>query len=240
MRRRRNRSADPSEAARDPELDELPSPARLELFSDAVFAIIITLLVLDLKVPRAEEIEGGLAAALLRQWPVYVAYVLSFLQVGVVWSNHHTMFRHIRRTDHAILVYNLLLLMFVAVLPFTTALFSEWFRIGASERRLAALLYSGALGIAGLFFSAIWWHALRAGLVDPLSDPDRLHALRRHWQLLPVLYGLAFGLAFLSVWISVILYAGLLLYYALPGPAVVRWMTAGRARRRRDAKATIQ
>jgi uncharacterized membrane protein len=226
------RSAEPEPDALLLAPDEAPSPARLEAFSDGVFAIIITLLVLDLRVPRVGAFDGhSLAAELLNRWPVYVAFVLSFLQVGVVWANHHSMFHYIRRTDHVLVALNLLLLMFVAVLPFTTALLSEYVRSDVPERRLAALLYSGVLAVAGLLFNAVWRHALKAGLVTAHADPHRLHALRRHWALIPVFYALAFALAFVSVTISVGMYPLLLIYYALPGPAVIRWMTARRARR---------
>src|SRR3954451_20938284 len=131
-------------------LEEEPSPARIEAFSDGVFSIVITLLVLDLRVPREAGLDShSLGAALIRQWPLYLAYVLSFLQVGVVWCNHHTMFHYIRRSDHFMLVCNLLLLLCVAVLPFTTALLSEYARANESDLQVAALIYSAVLGIAG-------------------------------------------------------------------------------------------
>ena len=205
--------------------DEEPTPARIEAFSDGVFSIIITLLVLDLRVPREAALrEGSLASALLHQWPVYVAFVVSFLQVGVVWANHHAMFHYIRRTDHRLLVYNLMLLLCTAVLPFTSALLSEYARAGETELRIAALLYSGALGAAGVWFSAIWHHALNAGLVNPHADPHRLHALRRHWMLVPVFYGVAFVLALINPRLSLVIYVILLFYYGLPGQVVVRGM----------------
>jgi uncharacterized membrane protein len=231
MDSRRRTTPDPIESAVPvPAKEEEPTPARIEAFSDGVFAIIITLLVLDLHVPRRSELHGtSLAAALLHQWPTYVAFLLSFLQVGVVWANHHAMFHYIRRTDHALLVYNLLLLMCAAVLPFTTALLSEYARGSEEERRLAALIYSGALGTCGVFFSVVWQHALQAGLVDPRADPYRLLALRQHWLFVPLLYGVAFALAFVNARISLAIYLVLLFYYALPGPTAVRWMTARRA-----------
>jgi uncharacterized membrane protein len=214
-----------------PKPEEEPSPARIEAFSDAVFAIIITLLVLDVRVPREATLESqSLGAALMRQWPLYVAYILSFLQVGVVWSNHHTMFHYIRRSDHVLLVLNLLLLLCVAVLPFTTAMLAEYARAGHAERQLAAMVYSAALCAAGIFFSAMWQHALRAGLVSPHADPHRLQALRFHWMLVPLLYGLAFVLAWVDPRLSIAIYIVLLLYYALPGPSVVRWTTRRGAR----------
>ena len=218
-------------AAPVPRADEEPTPARIESFSDGVFAIIITLLVIDLHVPRKDALgSASLASALLQQWPAYVAFVVSFLQVGVVWANHHAMFHYIRRSDHRLLVYNLILLLCTAVLPFTSALLSAYARAGESELRLAALLYSGALGAAGVSFSATWQHALNAGLVKPYADPHRLHALRRHWMLLPLFYAVAFALALVNPRWSLGMYLVLLFYYALPGPIVVRVMTRRRAR----------
>ncbi len=211
---------------------EMPSPRRIEAFSDGVFSIIITLLVLDLHVPRLTALHGApLAAVLLDQWPVYVAFMLSFLQVGVIWANHHSMFHYIHRTDHGLLVYNLLLLLCVAVLPFTTAILSEYIRGDDAQRRIAAQIYSGALVAVGVAFNVVWQHALNARLVHPHSDRHRLYALRRHWLLAPVLYAVAFGLAFVNVYVSVTMYAVLLFYYALPGPTVLRWITASQARK---------
>jgi uncharacterized membrane protein len=210
-----------------PKLAEMPSPARMEAFSDGVFSIIITLLVLDVRVPRLAALGGqSLSTALLHQWPTYVAFMLSFLQVGVVWANHHTMFHYIHRTDHRLLSYNLLLLLCVAVLPFTTAVLSEYVRSSPPQQRLAAQIYSGALMAVGIAFNVVWQHALNNGLVHPHADRHRLYALRRHWLLVPVLYAVAFALAFVNVYVSVAMYALLLFYYALPGPVVIRWITA--------------
>jgi uncharacterized membrane protein len=210
-------------------LEEEPSPARIEAFSDGVLSIVITLLVLDLRVPRDATLHGQtLAAALLQQWPTYLAYVMSFLQVGVVWANHHMMFHHIRRSDHILLICNLLLLLCTAVLPFTTSLLAEYAYGARADLTLSALLYSGALCCAGLFFNATWTHALHAGLVHPRADPHRIYALRLHWRLVPVFYGIAFLLAFVDPRLSLGIYGLLLFYYALPGPALVRCVTARR------------
>lgn len=223
-------ASDPARA-----LEEIPSPARLEGFSDGVFAIIITLLVLDLRVPREGALRQlPLGEALLRNWPAYVGFVLSFLQVGVLWANHHTMFHYIRRADHLLKAFTLLFLLAVAALPFTTALLAEYVRGDESDSRLAALLYAGAMGVSGLFFNAAWWHARRAGLVDGRADPSRLHALGLHWLLAPLCYAVAFALALVSVRVSIAMYVLLLVYYALPGPAVVRRLTARRSRTARS------
>jgi uncharacterized membrane protein len=211
---------------------EPPSPARVEAFSDGVFSIIITLLVLDLRVPPLDSLNGRtLADALLQQWPLYVAYVLSFLQVGVIWANHHTMFHYIHRSDHILLICNLLLLLCTALLPFTTAIFAEYGLAGRADIRLAAFIYSAALGAAGLFFYLLWRHAMRAGLIKSHADPHHLRALSWNWMFVPIFYGIALMLSLVNPYLSVVIYMLLLLYYALPGPSVIRWMTGRRARR---------
>ena len=124
--------------------------ARIEAFSDGVFAIAITLLVLDLKVPR-ELAEGRtLEQALLAQWPAYLAFVSSFMTILIMWVNHHRMFTLIGRSDDRLLFYNGLLLMGVTVVPFPTSLVAEYLR--HDGQRTAALIYSATfIGIGDLF-----------------------------------------------------------------------------------------
>src|SRR5690349_429038 len=99
---------------------------RVEAFSDGVIAIAITLLVLDIKVPTGLGEEGGLLDALLRQWPVYLAFFNSFATIGVMWINHHRLFTQIKRIDHTLLLLNALLLMAISLVPFSSALLSEY------------------------------------------------------------------------------------------------------------------
>ncbi len=103
------------------------STTRLEAFSDGVFAIAITLLILEIKVPAAAEIAalGGLWAALAERWPSYVGYILSFFVIGIMWVNHHALFTHIRRIDRLLLLANLLMLMTASFLPYPTAVLAE-------------------------------------------------------------------------------------------------------------------
>jgi uncharacterized membrane protein len=132
---------------------------RVEAFSDGVFAVAITLLALELKVPGG---EGPLAHRLLAIWPSYLAYVVSFLTIGIMWLNHHTMFTHIVRVDRVLLVLNLLLLMLVAAVPFPTALVGD--ELGRHMRGAdaeAIMVAYGLLMIAmSICFSAIWWYAV--------------------------------------------------------------------------------
>ena len=105
---------------------------RLEAFSDGVFAVAITLLVLDLHVDPASG--RTLAAQLGAEWPAFAAYSLSFLVIGVVWVNHHALLSLAARTDRKLLFYNLILLMWVAVIPFTTATLADYLRDGGADQ----------------------------------------------------------------------------------------------------------
>ena len=116
---------------------------RIEAFSDGVFAIAITLLVLELKVPHlAGDAEpGALAAALLKQWPSYLAFVTSFFTILIMWANHHAIFNLVHKTDAEFLFANGFLLLLVTVVPFPTALLAEYLiKPGAP---VAAAVYAG-------------------------------------------------------------------------------------------------
>src|SRR5262245_670253 len=111
---------------------------RIEAFSDGMFAIAITLLILEIKVP--EPAVGHLTPALLKQWPSYVAFVLSFVYIGVMWMNHHRMFTHIRRSNDTLLILNLLLLLGITAVPFPTAVLAA--NLGTPDQRTAAVFYN--------------------------------------------------------------------------------------------------
>src|SRR5215467_5250067 len=125
------------------------STNRLEAFSDGVFAIAITLLVLDIHVP--EPGSGSLGHELLAQWPSYAAYVISFITIGIIWMNHHAAFSRLRAVDHSILIWNLLLLLSVGILPFTTSLMATYLKEGSGES-LAAAVYGASFLLMGVVF----------------------------------------------------------------------------------------
>src|SRR4051812_22969162 len=161
---------------------------RLEAFSDGVFAFAITVLVLALGVP---EVGSPLGPALLRLWPDYVAYALSFIVIGAIWINHHTMFRHITRADPWVLLLNLLQLLFVAFLPFPTAILARAFSSGVDEP-IATAFYGGTLAVLGLFVASTWSYAARrAGLLDDRISPDKARRLQRRYVIGPVFYSVA-------------------------------------------------
>jgi uncharacterized membrane protein len=132
--------------------------ARLEAFSDGVFAIAITLLILEIKVPGASEIRelGGLWAALAQRWPSYVGYVLSFLIIGIMWANHHALFEYIRRVDGPLILANLLLVMGVGFLPFPTAVLAQHLADPAA-RTQATAFYGATLIFTSITYNILWW-----------------------------------------------------------------------------------
>ncbi|HEX3049269.1 MAG TPA: TMEM175 family protein [Aggregatilineaceae bacterium] len=188
--------------------------ARLEAFSDGVFAIAITLLVLDIKVPRAEP---DLLRALGEQWPSYVAYVVSFLTISVMWVNHHHLFKLIARADNRLLFLNSLLLMLITFLNFSTALLAEY--IENDERRIAALVYAGTMVLIALIFNLLWRYASSGyHLLKPDTSPETVQTITRQYRYGPLLYSAAFGLAVISVPASIVLQAGLAVFFALVEP----------------------
>ena len=135
---------------------------RTEAFSDGVFAIAITLLVLDLRVPVGEDLaHQSLARALAHEWPSYAAYVTSFLVIGIIWVNHHSVFELIGRIDRVALFLNLLLLMSVVAIPFTTSLLAEYLTAGGADARTAALVYSGVMFAMSLGFATLYTYVAR-------------------------------------------------------------------------------
>ena len=123
--------------------------SRIEAFSDGVFAIAATLLILDVKIPQSNQ--ANLAAQLGQQWPSYFAFLLSFLFIGIMWINHHRLFTHIKRTDNGLLILNLLLLLSVCAVPFPTAVLAVHLRSAGAH--VAAILYNGTYIVIAAFFN---------------------------------------------------------------------------------------
>ena len=187
------------------------STSRTEAFSDGVFAIAATLLVLELKVPQVEP--GGLAYALLESWPSYATYVVSFLTIGIIWVNHHAVLDRIREVNRPLLFMNLMFLMAVAAIPFPTALLGDYLQAGHDER-LAAAVYGGTMSLMGVTFGAIWAYAV-------LSDDflhERVDRTRARRSLLIFaagnpLYVLGIGASLLSATLALVIYALLAFFY---------------------------
>lgn len=158
---------------------------RLLTLSDGVFAIALTLLVLDLHLPN---VSHGLLAALLKQWSAYLSYALTFLIIGIIWAQHHMMYRYIRRTDHSFLLMNVIYLMWVAVLPFPTALLARYLQ-SPTERQTAIAIYAGLFFVGGLIVNAKWLYASRHGrLLRADIDPAKVRRLTWNYAAGPFLY----------------------------------------------------
>ena len=196
--------------------EEVRETGRLEAFSDGVFAIAITLLVLDLHVPVQADIEHrGLISALLGQWPIYMAYVLSFVTVLVFWVNHHVTFKHIARVNQGFLILNGLLLMAVSVIPFTTALLAEY--IQRPERKTVEVVYSGAFVLAGVIYNRLWVYATNnRRLTGRDANMQAITAITRQFHSGLAAYGISFVVAFFSAEISLAICILLAIYFALP------------------------
>jgi len=184
---------------------------RLEAFSDGVIAIIITIMVLELRAPHAPTL-----AALAQLWPVLLSYVLSFVYVGIYWNNHHHLLKAVERIDGRVLWANLHLLFWLSLFPFVTA----WM----SENRFAAIptaLYGGVLLMA-----ALAWPLLVRTLVAAESPRGRIaRAVGRDakGKLSIALYALAIVLALLvNPWIACALYVTVALIWFVPDRRMVK------------------
>lgn len=197
-------------------LDEKET-GRIEAFSDGVFAIAITLLVLEIKIPTHSTVEASsLASALLSLYPSYLAFLTSFVTILVMWVNHHRIFSLVRRSDHAFLYWNGLLLMFVTFVPFPTALLAEY--LLHPEAKIAAGVYAGTFLVIAIVFAGLWKHASRFGrLLGQGAKQEDIEGITKQYRFGTPLYSIAFVLSFVSVWLSVGLCAVLAIFFAFRG-----------------------
>jgi uncharacterized membrane protein len=193
---------------------------RLEAFSDGVLAIAITLLVIEIRPPELHQGER-LAHALWAQWPSYVAYLVSFLTIGVIWLNHHRVFAQVARVDGPLLLLNLNLLLWTGLIPFPTAVVAEHLRDGGEAARTAAALYSGLLLVTGLAFGALFaWVTHTDRLLHRLPPPGVVRAARLRFMVGVVVYAAALALSWVSAPLALALCGLMALYYAFDQASV--------------------
>jgi len=196
---------------------------RLEAFSDGVFAVAITLLVLNIKIPGLDLPSSELPndtilwqKKLLEEWPSFVAYVTSFATIGIMWLNHHRLFTHIKRTDTGLLLLNLLLLLFIVLVPVPTALLAEY--VVRPNEHAAAIIYSGTFFVMACCFNLLWRYAsYHNRLLGKDADTRAVAAISRQYLFGPLFYLITFGLAFINVPSSIILNFLFALFFAVPG-----------------------
>jgi uncharacterized membrane protein len=193
------------------------STGRVETFSDGVFAIAITLLILEIHPPTD---ASQLAHELVELWPSYLAYAVSFLTIGIMWVNHHHVFGLIGRVDRLALFLNTVVLLLVAFVPFPTAVLADFIREGEG-RETAAFFYAATFTVTAVVYNVSWWYAAGSRRLIIAWVPERdVHVLTRSFLVGPVIYGIAAGLAFASAWASVAICGAVSLSYALPA---ARW-----------------
>jgi TMEM175 potassium channel family protein len=188
--------------------------ARLEAFSDGVLAIVITLLAFELRPPDVDRGQT-LAAALWEQWPSYLAYLLAFAQIGVIWLNHHRLFDQVRVVDGGLLLLNLNLLMWITLIPFPTTLVAEHLRGGGEATSTAVAVFSATLLITAIGFTALYaWITHDDRLVHSLPPRHAVRASRIRFGMGLAAYALAFGLAFVAPYAALAIHAISAGYYA--------------------------
>lgn len=188
---------------------------RIEAFSDGVFAVAITLLVLDIKVPPALPAGKPLASLLAHQWPSYLAFVTSFATILIMWVNHHRLFTHIGRASNGLLFSNGLLLLGATIVPFSTALIAEY--LGHPGQHTAAAIYNGTFILNAIFFNLVWRSASAKGrLLHNDADHRAVQQITGSFRLGLPLYTAAFALGFLNVTASLILNLMMAIFFALP------------------------
>jgi uncharacterized membrane protein len=203
--------------------------SRLESFSDGVFAVAITLLALDLAVPGPGH--GALLAQLGHRWPSFVAYVVSFFTIGVIWVNHHALVLNITVVNRALMFLNLLLLLFVVAIPFATSTMAAYLVGGGQDAGIAMAMYSLAFEAMGISFALLFEWTLReeGRLRDPLPPARRWEARYRFYGG-QVIYVAAIGVSFATPAVALAMCALTAVYYMTPLPHLHVRQRSGTAR----------
>jgi uncharacterized membrane protein len=186
---------------------------RLESFSDGVFAVAITLLVLEIHVPGGDNLWHDLKD----EWPSFASFFVSFWVIGIIWVNHHGVLDHLKRADRPVLYLNLLVLMTVVFIPFATALLAEHLKSGADEH-VAAAVYSVALLAMGLAFGLLWTYITRhrTPLGVELSD-EEIRRTSLTFLIGNPFYVVAVIVAFISPAAVLVINGAVAVYYMLVG-----------------------
>ena len=187
------------------------SKGRLEAFSDGVIAVAITLLALDLTVPQPGH--GDLLTQLDDHWPQFAAYAVSFFTIGIIWVNHHARVSLIARVDRTLLFLNLVLLMFVVLIPFATATMATYLTGDPKQSHIAMAVYAVVLEGMALSFTAMFEWSLVEGRTHVTIPPEQRRIARFRASIGTIVYAVVFVVAFLSAPISLALAGVTAIYY---------------------------
>jgi uncharacterized membrane protein len=182
---------------------------RLETFSDGVFAIAATLLILEIQLPSTGSVTQGL----LHLWPSYTAYAISFLTIGIMWINHHALFKQVGRVNRTFLAINVVFLMVIAFIPFPTSVLASHLH---HDAKAAAFFYGLVNVLMAVMFSAVWFYAATGRrLIRADADQRTISGISRAFLPGIPLYLVAMLSALISSWLALALFAGLALFYVL-------------------------
>ena len=188
---------------------------RIEAFSDGVFAIAITLLIIEIKVPHLDGHGKTLAQSLVALWPSYFAYLLSFVMIGIYWANHHYVFHFYERTDHLFNLLNVFFLMCIAFLPFPTAVLGEYIT-NPQEQSAAISFYALGLLLPSVGWCLLWLYSCRRQLLDSRLERSFIAYLSRVYLLSLAIYVFSFLVSFKLPMVSIALSVGLTFLYLFP------------------------
>jgi uncharacterized membrane protein len=193
---------------------------RVEAFSDGVFAIAITLLVLTIPTPDDYQ---HLGSELADHWPAYAAYLVSFAVIGIMWVNHHTVFSHFERVDRNLVYLNLALLATIVFLPYPTGIFGEALQQGEGER-VAAVVYSATMTVNAVLWAALWLYgSSQRRLLAPAFPEEERRTATVMFTLGTVIYLLTIVVALVNAYACLAVHGALAVYYALD--PLARWVS---------------
>jgi len=197
-----------------PEIGDSVSKARIEALTDGVFAIVMTLLVLDIVVPHLSHSEASteLVKRLLGLWPTFLGYASSFIILGFFWIGHDSQFHYIKRVNRTLLWITIFYLMFIALIPFSTSLLGVY-----QDQQISVIIYGANLTISLCWNYLHWWYATKDHRsVDSDLDPILITVLSRRYLVGIIIFLVAIAISFVNIHLSLVLYIGAPLYYLIP------------------------
>jgi uncharacterized membrane protein len=186
---------------------------RLEAFSDGVFAVAITLLALDLAIAGPGRGHPSLGTQLTEHWPAFAAYVISFATIGIIWVNHHTLFKNFSEIDRTLLFLNLLLLFFVVSIPFATSTIADYLRVPGRDASLAAAIYEAVFEGMSIAFALLLWWAIRHEHLKVALSREAARQANIRFGIGHIGYIAAIGIAFVSPVAALVISGVVAVYY---------------------------
>jgi uncharacterized membrane protein len=192
---------------------ELKETGRIEAFSDGVFAVAVTLLILTIQVPP--ESQPDIRSFVLKQWPFFLAYLVSFLTILIMWANHHSIFNLVVRTDRILIILNGILLMLITFFDYPTAIVGAALRAGRYQQ-FATMFYTGTLVVVTIVYNIFWRYiAAHTRLLDEHVNPATVQKISREYRFGPIFYVVAFALAYFNALAGILATLALAIYFGL-------------------------